>query len=366
MSERLDCAVIGGGVIGLAVARALAVRGREVVVLEAAEAVGTVTSARNSEVIHAGLYYPPGSLKAALCVTGNRRLVEYCRSHGIEHHLTGKLIVATDSAEEARLEALLVTGRANGVPLDDLTGAQARALEPALSCCRALLSPTTGIIDSHGLMLALRGEAEAHGAAVALNAPVLSGAVGDDGLLLRVGGAEPMDLLCRQVVNCAGFDAQRVSGTLAGLPAGAVPPRYLCKGNYFALTGRPPFRRLVYPLPVSAGLGVHYTVDLGGQGRFGPDVEWVEQVDYTVDPRRADSFYGAIRRYWPDLPDGALSPAYSGIRPKIQAPGAPAHDFILSGPSDHGVAGYVALYGIESPGLTACLTLADRVVELLS
>lgn len=366
MSETLDCAVIGGGVIGLAVARALALRGREVVVLEAAAAVGTVTSARNSEVIHAGLYYPPGSLKAELCVAGNRRLVEYCRSHGVEHRRIGKLIVATDDAEEAKLEALMVTGRANGVPLDWLSGPEARDLEPALTCRRALLSPTTGIVDSHGLMLALRGDAEAQGAAVALNAPVLGGTVGRDGLVLRVGGAEPIDLPCRRVVNCAGFDAQRVSRTLAGLPAEAVPPRYLCKGNYFALAGQPPFRRLVYPVPVSAGLGVHYTVDLGGQGRFGPDVEWVDRVDYTVDPRRADGFYGAIRRYWPGLPDGALHPAYSGIRPKIQAPGEPAHDFVLSGPADHGVAGYVALYGIESPGLTACLTLADRVVELLS
>lgn len=366
MSETLDCAVIGGGVIGLAVARALALRGREVVVLEAAAAVGTVTSARNSEVIHAGLYYPPGSLKAAACVAGNRRLVDYCRAHGVEHRLLGKLIVATDAEEEARLEALMATGRANGVPLEWMTGEQARDLEPELTCRRALLSPSTGIVDSHGLMLALRGDAEDHGAAVALNAPVLGGAISAGGVVLRVGGVEPIDLPCRRVVNCAGFEAQRLSSTLTGLPATAVPPRHLCKGNYFALAGKPPFRRLIYPVPVSAGLGVHYTVDLGGQGRFGPDVEWVDRVDYSVDPRRADSFYGAIRRYWPGLPDGALHPAYSGIRPKIQAPGEPAHDFVLSGPADHGVAGYVALYGIESPGLTACLTLADRVVELLS
>lgn len=364
MSETLDCAVIGGGVIGLAVARALAMAGREVVVLEAAEAVGTVTSARNSEVIHAGLYYPTGSLKAELCVPGNRRLVAYCRDHGISHRLSGKLIVATDPAEEARLEALMVTGSANGVPLQWLSGAEARAMEPELVCRRALWSPTTGIIDSHGLMLSLRGEAEAHGAMVALQAPVLGGAAVDGGLLLRVGGTEPVDLLCRGVVNCAGFDAQSVSRAITGVAA--VPPRHLCKGNYFSLAGHQPFRHLVYPVPVSAGLGVHYTLDLAGQGRFGPDVEWIEAPDYRVDPRRADSFYAAIRRYWPGLPDGALQPAYAGIRPKTQAPGEPAHDFTIAGPAQHGVAGYVALYGIESPGLTACLTLADRVAELLA
>lgn len=279
MTEGLDCAVIGGGVVGLAVARALALRGREVVVMEAAPAVGTVTSARNSEVIHAGLYYPSGSLKAELCVAGNRRLVEYCRSHGIEHRLVGKLIVATDAAEEARLEALLATGRANGVVLECLDGAAARALEPALHCTRALFSPTTGIVDSHGLMLALRGDAEAHGAVVALNAPVESGEAGPGGILLRVGGDDPAELLCRRVVNCAGFDAQAVSAALAGLAPRTIPPRYLCKGNYFALSGAAPFSRLVYPVPVSAGLGIHYTLDLGGQGRFGPDVEWVDHVD---------------------------------------------------------------------------------------
>jgi L-2-hydroxyglutarate oxidase LhgO len=365
MTERLDCAVIGGGVVGLAVARALALRGREVVVLEAAAAVGTVTSARNSEVIHAGLYYPPGSLKAELCVAGNRRLVEYCRSHGVEYRLVGKLVVATDATEESRLDGLQATAEANGVPLEWLSGAEACALEPALRCTRALLSPTTGIVDSHGLMLALRGDAEAHGAAVAVNAPVRSGSAGPDGILLRVGGAEPSDLLCRRVVNCAGFDAQVLSAAIDGVPSGAIPPRHLCKGNYFALSGATPFRRLVYPVPVSAGLGIHFTLDLGGQGRFGPDVEWIDDVDYTVDPGRAASFATAIRRYWPGLPDGTLQPAYAGIRPKVQAPGEAAHDFIISGPADHGVAGFVALYGIESPGLTACLTLADRVADLL-
>ncbi len=366
MAEKIDCVVIGAGVVGLAVARALGMAGREVVVLEAADAIGTGASARNSEVIHAGLYYPAGSLKARLCVEGNRKLVEYCRERAVDHALVGKLIVATDDAEAVKLEALLATGTANGVPLHWLTGDEARDLEPALRCTRALLSPTTGIVDSHGLMTMLLADAEAHGAALALMTPVIGGEAAADGIVLHTGGAEPAEILSRSVVNCAGLDAQTVSAGIAGLARNSVPTRHLCKGTYFALAGRTPFRRLVYPIPAAAGLGVHFTLDLGGQGRFGPDVEWVESVDYTVDPGRADAFYGAIRRYWPDLPDGALQPAYAGVRPKVQARGEPARDFLVHGPADHGVPGYVALYGIESPGLTACLAIAELVSSKLA
>lgn len=366
MAERIDCAVIGAGVVGLAVARALALAGREVLVLEAADAIGTVTSSRNSEVIHAGLYYPTGSLKARLCVAGNRMLRAYCTDHGVDFRMVGKLIVATDAAEQAKLESLRATGEANGVPLEWLTAAQARALEPELSCIRALSSPTTGIIDSHGLMLALLADAEAGGAMLALRTPVVGGVARDGGILLRTGGGEPMEIACRAVVNCAGFEAQPLARAIDGIPPHSVPARHLCKGNYFSLSGRSPFARLIYPVPTPASLGCHYTLDWDGRGRFGPDVEWVDGIDYAVDPRRADSFYADIRRYWPGLPDGALQPAYSGIRPKIQAPGEPAHDFVVQGPAAHGVPGYVGLYGIESPGLTSCLAIADLVREILS
>jgi L-2-hydroxyglutarate oxidase LhgO len=359
LTERIDCAVIGAGVVGLAIARALATSGREVVVLEAAGAIGTGISSRNSEVVHAGMYYAKDSLKARLCIAGNRSLRAYCADHGVPLSLVGKLIVATDADEEAQLAAILDKGRANGVSgLHAIPAAEARALEPQLNCTAALLSPDTGIVDSHALMLALLGDAEAHGASVAFHAPV----VGGQGTVLDVGGAEPMRLECRSVVVAAGLQAPAVARAL-GLPN--VPADYLCKGNYFTLGGRMPFSRLVYPVPVAAGLGVHYTLDLAGRGRFGPDVEWVEREDYVVDPRRADSFYAAIRRYWPGLADGALEPAYAGIRPKINAPDQPARDFLVHGHSDHGVPGVVALYGIESPGLTSCLALAEMVREMV-
>ncbi|OIQ92747.1 L-2-hydroxyglutarate oxidase LhgO [mine drainage metagenome] len=366
MTDRVDTVVIGAGIVGLAVARALARAGHEVVILEQGEAIGGGISARNSEVIHAGMYYAPGSLKAKLCVRGNHLLRAFLASHGVAHRMTGKLIVATSAEEEGKLDEILARGRANGVEgLERISAARATAMEPALSCCAALWSPATGILDTHGAMLALLGEAEAHGAVLALKSPLLSGEATGRGILLEVGGAEPCRLLARRVVNCAGLAAPRIGAAIAGVRPGSVPPAFLCKGNYFLLAGRQPFGRLVYPVPVSAGLGVHYTLDLGGQGRFGPDVEWIETEEYKVDPRRAEVFYAAIRRYWPGLPDAALQPGYAGIRPKIQGPDDPARDFVVQGAEAHGVAGLVQLYGIESPGLTSSLALAENVAALL-
>jgi L-2-hydroxyglutarate oxidase LhgO len=366
MTETIECAVIGAGVVGLAVARALARAGREVIVLEAADAIGTVTSSRNSEVIHAGIYYPEGSLKARLCRTGRDLLYRYLAEHRIDHDRCGKLVVATDEEELGRLRATEKRARGNGVEdLRWLGGDEARELEPELTCVGALLSPSTGILDSHGYMLSLRGEAEDHGAAIALLSPVQGGRVDDGGVVLDVGGEEPMSLWCRTVITCAGLGAQTVVKAIHGVPPETIPPLHYAKGNYFYLTGRAPFQRLIYPVPGSASLGTHYTRDLAGQGRFGPDVEWVRALDYTVDESRADTFYAAIRKYWPALPDNALSPGYSGIRPKIQAPGEPAADFVIQGPEVHGVAGLINLYGIESPGLTASLAIADAVVERL-
>ncbi|MEP6503148.1 MAG: NAD(P)/FAD-dependent oxidoreductase [Betaproteobacteria bacterium] len=368
--ESVDTVVIGAGVVGLACTRALAAAGREVVVLEALGAVGSVTSARNSEVLHAGLYYPPGSLKAALCVSGRRALVDYCASRGVALRLCGKLVVAADATQAAWLEGLQAQAVANGV--DDtrlLTGAAARALEPELApgIVRALHSPSTGIVDSHALMLALPADAEALGAVVALRSPVRAVRVTDGGgfALDAEGGAT---IRVRRVVNAAGLAAPRVAAAIAGLAASHVPEAHFCKGSYFALAGRAPFSRLVYPVPEAAGLGVHLTLDLAGQARFGPDVQWLavhdaDAIDYAVDPARADALRDAIRRYWPGLRDDALVPAYSGVRPKIAGPGAPAADFVVSSPADHGVPGLVNLFGIESPGLTACLALADLVVH---
>jgi L-2-hydroxyglutarate oxidase LhgO len=360
-----DAAVIGAGVIGLAVARALARAGRDVVVLEAAGAIGTETSSRNSEVVHAGIYYPTGGLKARLCVAGKRALYEYCARHGVPHRRLGKLIVAATDGEIAGLAALKKQAAANGV--DDLMWldpVHVRRLEPAVSCVAALWSPSTGIVDSHAFMLSLRGEAEAAGAQIAFGAPVAGGeAMAGGGVAVAVGGTAPMRLAARLVVNCAGLDAPALSRRIAGANHAAVPPLHMAKGSYYTLAGRSPFRRLIYPMPEPGGLGVHVTLDLGGQARFGPDVEWVTTRDYDVNPRRAEAFYAAVRRYWPALKDGALVPAYAGIRPKVTAPGAPAGDFVVHGPAETGVPGYLALYGIESPGLTAALALADLVVE---
>ncbi len=365
--EKIDCAIIGAGVVGLAVARTLAARRREVLILEAEAAFGTGISARNSEVIHAGIYYPAGSLKARLCVAGRQRLYAYCAERGIDHRRCGKLIVATGEAQRRELDGIAARARANGV--DDLRLLDrdaARALEPELECLAALHSPSTGIIDSHGLMLALLGDAEHHGALLATRSRVTGGRVTDDGIVLDVAsGGEHATLRARRVVNCAGLGAQGLARALAGLPAASVPPLHYAKGNYYALAGHAPFSHLIYPVPESAGLGVHLTLDLGGQARFGPDVEWIDEIDYAVDPRRADAFYAEVRSYWPGLPDGALQPAYAGIRPKPHAPGEAARDFIVSGPTDHGVRGLVNLYGIESPGLTASLALAEQVATSL-
>ncbi len=364
--EHVDTIVIGAGVIGLATARALALAGRDVLILEKAESFGTETSSRNSEVIHAGIYYPKDSLMARFCVAGRRALYDYLRERGLPHARCGKLIVATDADELDKLAGIRARAAANGVEdMRLLTTAEARALEPALACTGALLSPSTGLIDSHAYMLSLLGDAENAGATLVCHAPVPGGRVVDGGFEVDVGGAEPMRLGCRLLVNCAGLHAPALARALEGMPPGLVPPAFFAKGNYFTLTGRSPFSRLIYPVPVPGGLGTHLTLDLAGQARFGPDVEWVERIDYAVDPRRSEGFYAAIRRYWPGLPDGALQPGYSGIRPKIVPPGAPGQDFVIQGPREHGVPGLVNLFGIESPGLTASLAIASQVAEIV-
>ena len=365
MSERVDAVVIGAGAVGLAVARALALRGREVIVLEAADAIGTGTSSRNSEVIHAGIYYPQGSLKARLCVAGRKALYGYCRERGVEARAVGKLIVATDEEQVPVLRTIRQAAERNGV--DDLAWldkTDVARLEPQVRATAGLYSPATGIVDSHALMLAYQGDLEAHGGVVAFESPVLEGAVGDDGIRLSIGGDEPMTLEARTVVNAAGLGAPAVAGAI-GVPSGHVPTAYFAKGNYFSLSGvRAPFRHLIYPVPEQAGLGIHATIDLGGQVRFGPDVEWVDAPDYEVDPTRREKFYASIRRYWPDLPDGALRADYAGIRPKIVPQGQPAADFVIAGPVQHGCPGLVNLFGIESPGLTASLAIGDAVAAL--
>ncbi len=366
MTEKVDCVVIGAGVVGLAVARALALSGREVIVLESAGSIGTETSSRNSEVIHAGIYYPPGSLKAICCVEGNKLLYRYCETRGVAHRRCGKLIVATAPAQIPTLDKIRAQAAANGV--DDLrllTAAEAQRLEPALRCVAALLSPSTGIIDSHGLMLAYQGEAEEHGAMLAAFSPVTRGEIERGGIALEVGGAQPMRILAHTVINCAGLHAQRVAASIERFPRDKVPPTFYAKGSYYSLSSRPPFSHLIYPIPEAAGLGVHLTLDLAGQARFGPDVEWISEIDYDVDLRRADGFYRAIRDYWPGLKDGQLAPGYAGIRPKLGGAEQPASDFVIQGPVEHGVPGMVNLFGIESPGLTASLALADRVAQLV-
>jgi len=365
--DRVDGIVVGAGVVGLAVARALALRGREVVVLEAERAIGSITSARNSEVIHAGIYYAPGSLKARMCVAGRAALYAYCADHGVATSRLGKLIVAAGPEEVGYLEKLKATGEANGVDgLRMLDAAEARALEPELKVHAALLSPSTGIVDSHGFMLALKGDLEAAGGMVALAAPFLSAEVRRDGFTVSAGGDSPLKLGCRLLVNCAGLDATAVAGSIAGLDPAFVPRPRFAKGNYFTATRKLPFRHLIYPVPEAGGLGTHLTLDLGGQARFGPDVEWVDERDYRVDPARKAAFLASIRRYWPQVREEDLAPGYSGIRPKLEFPDGVTPDFVLQGAPSHGVRGLVNLFGIESPGLTSALALGDEVAALLA
>lgn len=368
--DSVDALVIGAGVVGLAVGRALAQSGLETIVLERAEAIGTGTSSRNSEVVHAGLYYPAGSLKARLCVQGRAMLYAFCESHGVAHRRCGKLVVATSADQRAALEATRTLAAANGVPLQWLDAGAARALEPALNCTAALLSPDTGIVDSHGLMLALQGDLERRGGVLALKSPMLGLQCGSGAHVVEVGGEVPMALSARLVVNAAGLWAPALAAAMRGLPSRHVPQAFHAKGNYFSLAGPAPFSRLIYPVPEQAGLGVHLTLDLAGQARFGPDVQWLgtgspDAIDYRVEPSRAEAFYAEIRRYWPALRDASLQPAYSGVRPKLQGPGEPAADFVLHGPADHGIDGLVNLFGIESPGLTASLAIADEVMRRL-
>ncbi len=366
MTERAECIVAGAGVVGLAIARRLAMDGHEVLVLEAAEAIGTGSSSRSSEVIHAGIYYPAGTLKATLCVAGRRSLYAYCAARGVPHRRLGKMIVATHEDQLPKLAALRALGEANGVDdLDWIEGTACARMEPALRATAAVVSPSTGIIDSHALMLALLGDAEAAGMTLALRAPVEGGEVTAPGVLLHVGGAEPMDIACDWFINAAGGSAPSLARRIRGIPAAAVPDPHLCKGSYYTLAGRAPFAHLIYPVPKGAGLGVHLTLDLGGQARFGPDVEWIDHESYHVDIARAAGFYAAIRHYWPGLPDSALQPGYAGIRPKIVGPGQPAADFVIAGPASHGIAGLVNLFGIESPGLTAALAIADYVATIV-
>ncbi len=366
MTEQVDCVVIGAGVVGLAVARALALAGREVLVLDAAEGIGTGTSSRNSEVIHAGIYYATGSLKARLCVQGKTMLYTYCEARGIEHKRCGKLLVATSNDQVPQLTSIIARAAANGVTdLLRLTREQARAMEPQLDCVAALHSPSTGIIDSHAFMLSLLGDVENAGGIFVPNSTVGLVKCAQAAIKLVVNGET--ELHAKTVVNAAGLNAIRLAQSLAGLHASRLPPAYFCKGNYFTLSGRSPFSRLIYPVPQAAGLGVHLTLDMGGQAKFGPDVQWVDSPDdLTVDPSRGQAFYAEVRKYWPGLKDGALIPGYCGIRPKINPPGEAAGDFMIQGPADHGVPGLVNLFGIESPGLTSALAIGELVKSLLN
>lgn len=358
--------VVGAGVVGLAAARQAAIAGHDVIVAESTSGIGNGVSSRNSEVIHAGMYYPSGSLRAKHCIRGRRMLYAYCASHGVPHRKCGKLIVATNDAEHAKAEGILRQGLANGVEgLELIGGNAARALEPELNCVSALVSPETGIIDSHSYMLALQGDLEDRGGMVAFGTPVERLTRDGGGWTVHFGGAEPGTMQVDAVINSAGLGAQALASNIEGYPAERVPKLVFAKGNYFGYAGRPAFSRLIYPTPVDGGLGVHVTLDLAGRMRFGPDVEWIETEHYEVDPSRAHSFYDRIRTYWPALPDNSLVPDYSGIRPKLTGPGETPADFIIEGPAVHGMAGLVQLFGIESPGLTSSLSIAEEAVAAL-
>jgi L-2-hydroxyglutarate oxidase LhgO len=366
--DRIDCVVIGAGVVALAVARALAMTGREVIVVERHAAIGMETSSRNSEVIHAGLYYPTGSLKAELCVSGRDALYSYCEERGLAHKRCGKLIVASSEAQLPALESIYRQAHANRChEVRTVSAKEACTLEPELSCVAALLSPNTGIIDTHAYMLSLQADAENAGAMFAFDSSVVAGRMTDNGIVLRVqtGDGTETEFEATTVVNCAGLWAPRLAGMIDGLEQAFTPTPYFAKGNYYSLAGKAPFSHLIYPVPEAGGLGVHLTLDLGSQARFGPDVEWLDtpdkDIDYAVDPCRADKFYQAIRSYWPALEDGSLQPAYSGVRPKISAPDQPAADFLFA---NHGSRHYLGLYGIESPGLTASLAIGEHVARL--
>lgn len=362
--DRIDAVVVGAGVVGLAIARALALDGHEVVMIEAAGAIGTGASSRNSEVIHAGIYYPPGSLKAQLCIAGREMLYAYCADRGLPANRLGKLIVATEPGQVAKLAAIETGARACGVDdLQSLSAAEACAIESELSCVAALLSPSTGIIDSHALMLSLQSEAEAHGAQIAFSTRVIAGMARGDGVEIEAQSADGSRLVLATnlLVNAAGLGAQSLARAIVGFPEAHVPPLQLARGSYFSLSQRSPFSRLIYPIPVEGGLGVHLTLDMAGAARFGPDVEHIATIDYTIDPSRADSFYSEIRRYWPRLKDGALRPAYAGVRPRLSGHGETPADFCIEGPRAHGIPGLINLFGIESPGLTASLAIAEYV-----
>lgn len=373
--DRVDCVVIGAGVIGLAVAREMALQGRETILLERESAFGTISSARNSEVIHAGIYYPKDSLKAKLCVEGNRLLYEYCRTHHVSTQPYGKFIVASDESQLDALQAILYKAQQNQVPeIKLITGEQAESMEPDLQCAAAVLSSTTGIVDSHGFMLSLLGGFEDAGGMIAYQSPLISakpmGTSAQDGFELEIGGTDGMKIQTKLLINCAGMSAPAIAKKIEGLAQEQIPKAYFAKGNYFSLSGKSPFKHLIYPIPEPGGLGVHLTLDMGGQAKFGPDVEWLEideenQIDYTVNPKRGEGFYEAVRKYWPGLKDNALQPDYSGVRAKIVPPNAPAGDFCFNTPKDHGLEGLFNLYGFESPGLTSSLAIAKYLEGLI-
>ena len=380
--EQVDTVVIGAGVVGLAVARALALSGREVMVIEKEVAVGQGVSSRNSEVIHGGLYYATGSLKAKLCVRGKELLYAYCAERGLPYQQCGKLIVATDASQMEKLAKIEAQAAANGVPVQRLSSAQAKAIEPELECLAALRSPTTGIVSAHDLMTALQGDLENAGGMVALATQVesvrffkgneaLSGVLIAQSAMDSGANAEQIELGFHHLINATGLYAPLLARRFEGLQSEHIPPAHFAKGNYYSLAGKAPFKHLIYPIPEAAGLGVHLTLDLGGQAKFGPDVQWLEgidspdHIDYSVDPRRADGFYAEVRKYWPGLRDGQLTPSYSGVRPKITAPHEAAADFVIQGQATHGVRGLVNLFGIESPGLTSCMAIGEEVAEMI-